>query len=152
MTLATNIAKHLREVFFGGNWTCSNMRDQLKEVTWQQAGKKVHSANTILTLFSHMSYYVALQLRVLRGGPVEGSDEESFRHGDLESQEQWELKKDQLWRDVEELAALVEKLPDNVFWEDFRDKKYGSYYRNLHGLIEHTHYHLGQIALLKKWL
>ncbi|HAI83731.1 MAG TPA: DUF1572 domain-containing protein, partial [Chitinophagaceae bacterium] len=26
----------------------------------------------------------------------------------------------------------------------------GTYYRNILGLIEHTHYHLGQIALIKK--
>ena len=29
-------------------------------------------------------------------------------------------------------------------------EKYGTYYRNFHGLIEHAHYHLGQIVLIKK--
>ena len=34
----------------------------------------------------------------------------------------------------------------------FVKPEYGNYYRNLHGLIEHTHYHLGQVALIKKLL
>ena len=47
-------------------------------------------------------------------------------------------------------AQLVERLPQETLWEDFTDKKYGTYYRNLHGIIEHTHYHLGQILIIKK--
>jgi hypothetical protein len=30
------------------------------------------------------------------------------------------------------------------------EEKYGSVLRNIMGVIEHTHYHLGQIVLLKK--
>jgi hypothetical protein len=33
---------------------------------------------------------------------------------------------------------------------DFDDGKYGTVLRNILGLIEHTHYHLGQIVILKK--
>ena len=29
---------------------------------------------------------------------------------------------------------------------------HGNYYRNLHSIIEHTYYHLGQISLIKKIL
>ena len=29
-------------------------------------------------------------------------------------------------------------------------EKYGNYFRNLTGIIEHLHYHLGQIVLIKK--
>jgi len=50
------------------------------------------------------------------------------------------------------LADLTEALPESRLQETFADEKYGNYYRNLHGLIEHTHYHLGQIVLIKKLL
>jgi len=30
--------------------------------------------------------------------------------------------------------------------------KYGNYFRNIVGVIEHIHYHLGQIVLIKKIL
>ena len=56
------------------------------------------------------------------------------------------------WSDAETLANLIEQLPESRLWEDFSDNKYGNYYRNLHGIIEHCHYHLGQIVLIKKLL
>ena len=54
------------------------------------------------------------------------------------------------WEQAEQFAKLVEQLPDSQLFDDFSDKKYGSYFRNLQGIIEHTHYHLGQIVLIKK--
>jgi hypothetical protein len=53
---------------------------------------------------------------------------------------------------AETFAGLVEQLPDAILLENFTDGKYGNNYRNLHGVIEHTHYHLGQIVLVKKIL
>ncbi len=44
----------------------------------------------------------------------------------------------------------IEQLPESKLWETFSDEKYGNYYRNIHGIIEHIHYHLGQIVLIKK--
>ncbi|MGN6163930.1 MAG: hypothetical protein ACTHOF_05245 [Flavisolibacter sp.] len=43
-------------------------------------------------------------------------------------------------------------MADSKLDEIFVDEKYGTYYRNLQGIIEHTHYHLGQIVLIKKLL
>ena len=57
---------------------------------------------------------------------------------------------DQFWSDGEKFISLVEQLPDNKLDETFVHEKYGNYYRNLHGVIEHCHYHLGQIVLIKK--
>lgn len=50
------------------------------------------------------------------------------------------------------LFYTLETLDEAKLFEDFADPKYGNYYRNLHGIIEHTHYHLGQIVLIKKLL
>ena len=32
----------------------------------------------------------------------------------------------------------------------FGNEKYGTYYENIQGVIEHLHYHLGQIVVVKK--
>ncbi|HBC04915.1 MAG TPA: DUF1572 domain-containing protein, partial [Aequorivita sp.] len=39
---------------------------------------------------------------------------------------------------------------DEKLNEIFADEKYGTYQRNIEGMIEHCYYHLGQISLLKK--
>lgn len=64
--------------------------------------------------------------------------------------EDWENMLQKIWTDAETLGQLVAQMPDEKLWTDFKDNKYGNYYRNLHGIIEHAHYHLGQIVLLKK--
>ena len=41
-------------------------------------------------------------------------------------------------------------MPEGQLKENFVDEKYGSYLRNIDGMIEHCYYHLGQIVLIKK--
>ena len=152
MNLTAQIAKHFREIYFGGNWTSSNLKDNLAGVTWQQATTTVYSFNTIATLVYHINYYVSAVLRVLQGEALDASDKYSFNLPPILSQNDWEKLLNKLWSDAENFAQLVEQLPEHKLWEDFTDKKYGNYYRNFHGIIEHSHYHLGQIVLIKKIL
>ncbi len=152
MNLTAQIAKHFRDVHFGGNWTSVNLKDSLVNVTWQQATTQVYSCNTIATLVFHMNYYISAVLKVLQGGPLDAHDKFSFDHSPIESQEDWEKLLDKTWADAEKFASLIEQLPESKLDETFSDEKYGTYYRNLHGIIEHIHYHLGQIVLIKKIL
>lgn len=150
MTLTQHIAKHFREVHFGGNWTCVNIKEQLSTVSWQQATTKVHTFNTIATLTCHMSYYVDAVLKVLKGHPLNAHDDLSFILPPINNRQDWESILNKYWTDAEEFATLLEQLPDEKMWQNIADEKYGIYYRNIHGIIEHSHYHLGQIVFLKK--
>ena len=152
MKLTAQIAKHFRDVHFGGNWTSVNLKDSLANVNWQQATTQVYSCNTIATLVFHMNYYVSAVLKVLQGSPLDAHDKYSFDHPPIRSQEDWEKLLDKIWTEAEKFASLIEQLPEDKLGETFSDEKYGTYYRNLHGIIEHTHYHLGQIVLIKKIL
>ena len=150
MNLPAQIAKHFREVHFGGNWTSSNLKDALTDVTWQQATTQVYSFNTISALTYHINYYISAVLKVLQGEPLNASDKYSFDQPPILSQEDWERLLDKTWKDAENFAVLMEQLPEGKLGDIFSDEKYGNYYRNFHGIIEHTHYHLGQIVLIKK--
>ncbi len=35
MDLTAQIAKHFMAIHFGGNWTSSNLKENLADVTWQ---------------------------------------------------------------------------------------------------------------------
>lgn len=152
MQTTKQIAKHFRELHFGGNWTTSNLKDNLKDVTWQQATTQVYGLNSIATLVYHTNYYVSAVIKVLQGEPLSAKDEYSFSHPPIQSQEDWDKLLTRVWAEAELFANLVEALPDDILGENFTDEKYGIYYRNLHGIIEHTHYHLGQIVVIKKIL
>ena len=150
MTLTQQTAKHFRDIHFGGNWTTVNLKDTLADVTWQQATTKIDSLNTIAALVYHVNYYVDAVLKVLKGGALEAHDKFSFDVPQITSDTEWQNLVNKALNQAAEFADEIEKLDDTIFFQDFTDSKYGNYFRNLHGIIEHTHYHLGQIAIIKK--
>ena len=152
MDYTQQIAKHLRDVHFGGNWTAVNLRDKLADVTWQQATARVDAFYSIATLVFHMNYFICATIRVLRGGPLDAKDKFSFDCPPITSQQDWKCLLNKSWEDAEELASLIEGMPESQLAEIFVDEKYGTWYRCLQGPIEHCHYHLGQIAVIKSLL
>lgn len=150
MSLSAQLARHLREVHFGGNWTSSNLKDNLANVSWQQATTKVGSLNSIAALVYHMNYFVKAVLNVMQGKPLDAHDKYSFDLPPIQSKEDWDSLLAKTWADAENLAILIEQMPESRLWDDFADAKYGNYYRNLQGIIEHCHYHLGQVVVVKK--
>lgn len=141
---------HLHQVFFGGNWTSSCVKDQLSEVSWEESIKITGRRNSIATLTFHIAYYVRAQLGVFELGILDAHDELSFDHPPIESKKDWDEMRAEIYSEVERLVELISQFPDSKLHEPFVDNKYGSYFRNILGLIEHTHYHLGQIAVSKK--
>lgn len=122
------------------------------DVTWQQATTQVYSLNTIAVLVYHTHYYVAAVTKVLQDEPLNAKDKYSFDVPPIERQEDWDSLLKKMFNDAEVFSGLIEGLPEARLWETFTDEKYGNYYRNLQGIIEHLHYHLGQIVLIKKIL
>ena len=152
MNLSSHLAKHFRDVHFGGNWTAVNLKDTLADISLEEAGTRVGSLNTILALVYHINYYVTAILKVLNGSPLDASDKYSYDHPGPGNEAEWQQLLQQYREQAENFAAKVEQLPDEMIWANFSDGKYGNYYRNIQGLIEHTHYHLGQISLVKKMI
>lgn len=150
MTYTQLIGKHIHDVHFGGNWTCSNLKDLLSDVTLEEALTTVDGLNTIATLTFHMHYYALAITQVLEGMPLDAKDEYSFAHPAFESEDAWKSFVKSVLETADRFAKLTEQLPDNRLKELFSDAKHGTYFRNLVGFIEHTHYHLGQIAVIKK--
>ena len=90
MNIPQQIAKHLRDTFFGTNWTCVNLQEQLKDVTWEQAKTQVYELNTIFTLVQHINYYVPAQIQVLQRNPLIASDAESFITPNINNENEWQ--------------------------------------------------------------
>ncbi len=148
--LSNQSAKHFRDVFFGGNWATRNLKDILSDVTWEEATTSIHDFNTIATLTYHVTYYIPVLIDVLEGKPLSGKDELSFSHPTISSKEDWESIQARGWKNVERAADLIDQLPEDQLNLPFTDERFGTYFRNIHGIIEHTHYHLGQIVILKR--
>lgn len=152
MNYTKQIAKQLRDVHFGGNWTWVNFKETLDGITWGKATEQVHDFNTIAALVYHMNYYAAGVTEFLNGQPLTTKDKLSWEMRDLNSEEDWQNLLNEFWENAENLAKAIEEFPEEKLDEIFFEDQYGNYYRNLHGIIEHCHYHLGQIVLIKKIL
>lgn len=152
MTVSTQLAKSIRDFYNGGNWTGVNLKETLTDITWQEAITKVSDLNTIAMLVFHINYYVDAVLGVLRGGPLKASDKYSFDLQPLTSDDDWQKLKEYVFSQAELLATELEKLDERTLSEVFSDEKYGTYFRNVAGVVEHAHYHLGQIVIIKKMI
>lgn len=153
MKSTTQIANRFREILLNGTWVANtNFKAQLSDINWKQATHKIGNLNTIAILTFHIHYYIGGVLNVLKGGTLDIRDKYSFDMPPIESEEDWQKLLNQLWRDAEQFADMVEQMPEEKLDEFFVDPKYGSYRRNIDGMIEHSYYHLGQISLIKKML
>ena len=147
------IAKRFREVILNGTWVANtNFKDQLSNLDWKIATTEIKSLNTIAILAQHIHYYINGINRVFKGGTLDIRDQFSFDFPAMQSQEDWETFLSRFWSGAETFAAMIEQMPDEKLKQVFVDEKYGTYQRNIDGMIEHSYYHLGQIVLLKKMI
>lgn len=153
MTSNLELAKRFREVILNGTWIANtNFKHQLEHLNYTIATTKFANLNTIAVLAQHIHYYIGGIKKVLEGGPLDIHDKYSFDFPAVQSQTQWEHFLQRFFADAEAFALLIEQMPGQQLKEYFVDEKYGTYERNLEGMIEHSYYHLGQLVMLKKLL
>lgn len=145
-----SFAQHYHDFNFGGNWSWANLKDVLSDVNLEEALTQVDGCNTIGALAYHICYYPDIQGKVLEGGALVGSDKESFSHPEWQDENEWSEFKELVLERAKKFTGLLQNMSDPKLWEVFEKEKYGNYFRNISGMIEHSHYHLGQIVLLKK--
>lgn len=149
MYISEAIAQHILEVHFGNNWTDVNIRDVINDVTREEATKQTPaSPNTIASILYHITFYNKIVLERLRGHRIEIDDANGFNLPPLNTDVAWEqLKLDNL-QSAQELADEARKVTDDSLLQPILED-HSSKYKNLHGIAEHAHYHLGQIVILK---
>jgi hypothetical protein len=125
--------------------------DQLQNVDLQQALQKPGGSNSIAALVFHVNYYLAGLLEAFDKGVLNIRDKYSYDLPPISKEQDWEEMKSAFLRNAELFASRVEAFPDGTLDESFIDPKYGTYLRNIEGVIEHSYYHLGQVVLIRKW-
>ena len=151
MKKTEQLANRFREIILNGTWIANtNYKDQLENIDWEIAISELESLNTISILAQHIHYFVNGIKNVFNGGILKIRDKYSFDFPIIKSEDEWKAFLTKFWNDAENLTKLIEQLPDEKLNQSFVDDKYGTYQRNIDGMIEHSYYHLGQIVLIKK--
>ncbi len=145
------LSSRIREVLLDGRWIANtNYKEQLLNITWEQAIQKVGDLNTIAALTYHVNYYLAGVLNFFETGRLEISDTYSFDLPPIESEADWNKLVTDFLSNSERFANRIGKMDEQTLDLPFSDEKYGDYLRNIEGIIEHSYYHLGQISLIRR--
>ena len=147
------LANRLREILLSGKWVVgTSFKEQIEDLTWTEAIMKIENFNSISSLTFHINYYLSGVLEVFKGGDLTIRDKYSFDAPEIKDEKDWELRKEKLVKDSKEFIQLIENMNPDRLTEVFVKEEYGSYFRSVDVIIEHTYYHLGQIILIKKKL
>lgn len=147
------IASRPREVFLNGHWIANtNYKEQIQSISWEQATKKIGDLNSIAALTYHINYYLDGLLKAFENRKLEISDKYSFDLPVIGSQDDWNKLVKAFLENSEKFIGAIERMEDSKLDQPFIDEKYGTYLRNIEGVIEHSYYHLGQISLIKKMI
>lgn len=150
MNLTQLIAQHILETFEGGNWTDVNISDTSKEVTYKEAVIiTAASPNSIASLVHHIMFYNEVVLERLKGINPQIDETNGFNVPAIQSEEEWQNLQASCRKSFRILGGAVNALSEERLSE-LSPNSTSTIYKTLHGVVEHAHYHLGQIIILKK--
>ena len=147
------LAQGLHDVFFGGNWTDVSLRETLSDVTWQEASQTVpFTKNTIVKIVYHLKYSnLIVKERALGKAEQFENETEGFAAPVLNSENDWQQLQTETYRSAEELSAVILNFDEENLYKPILEG-FSTAYKNFQGVVEHAHYHLGQIVMIKKYL
>jgi uncharacterized damage-inducible protein DinB len=153
METGLQLANRFREVMLNGKWIANtNWKDQLSDTEWEIAIKPLLTFNTIAELAFHLNYYVSGLNDFFETENLSISDEFSFDFPPILSETDWDELRNTVLESCNKFAIYVDYLSLEKLESIFVNEKYGTYRRNIEGVIEHAYYHLGQVVLIKKGL
>lgn len=152
LNLAPQLSLQFSEVFLDGNWVATNYKSQLEDLNYDEAFAKVANHNTIALLTFHINYYIEGVLKAMDNGSLDIRDKYSFDMPHDMDSDRWNDLKNSFYNNAELMASRIAAMSDREIMAPFVERKYGNNYRNIHALIEHGFYHLGQLVLIKKLL
>jgi hypothetical protein len=145
------IADQLRRAFAGAPWHGYPLRDLLADVTAGQAlGRPLPSAHCIWELVLHIDLWVHIAFEATQGVPMPklyGTEKDWLAVAD--SSAAWTAATDHFFQNSERLAQAIEGFGDARLEDIVPGREYDFYYL-FHGIVQHSLYHGGQIAMLKR--
>jgi hypothetical protein len=151
-TECIRIADQLRRAFEGKAWHGPSLKNILADVTAERAGAHaVTSAHSIWELVLHIEVWAQEALAAANGVPMPNmlAPDKDFPAIRDSSPNAWEAAVNGMFSIGEALALAIGQFGDDRLTETVPGRRYDFYYL-FHGVIQHSLYHGGQIALLKK--
>lgn len=156
-TECTRTAEQLRRAFAGDAWHGPSLRELLADVNNNQANSRpLATAHSIWELTLHIGMWIGHAEASMRGVPmppfVESMPpEQNWPEIKDPGKAAWGRTVENTLRGGKELATAIENFGDERLAETVPGRDY-VFYSLFHGIVQHSIYHGGQIAILKKAL
>lgn len=145
------IVDQLKLAFDGEAWHGPALMEILADVdAHTAAARPISTAHSIWELVLHSTAWERVIItRIVEGRVVELSDEENFPRIEQVSEAVWRQAMDTLQKTHQELIKVASQLSESRMTDPVPGKNYNLLFM-LNGAVQHTAYHGGQIALLKR--
>ena len=144
------IVDQLNRAFIGEAWHGPAVIEILEGITAPQAAAHpLAGGHSIWELALHITAWTRAGSRRLRGDRAQLSEVENFPPVIDLSERAWEEARESIKAAYEELRGAIVLLDDSRLDQPIMEGM-SSVYVTLHGVIQHSLYHAGQIAILKK--
>jgi uncharacterized damage-inducible protein DinB len=152
MREAERIADQFRRAHEGEAWHGPSLRELLQDVTAEQAeARPIAGAHSILELVLHIAAWEAVARRRLEGDAARiYNTPEDWPAGDF-TEGAWREALETLEVENAKLRGAIFRLDDAKLDEPIFEGM-ASVYVTLQGVVQHSLYHAGQIAVIKKAL
>ncbi len=149
MTEVERIADQLTRSVEGNAWHGPALLELLEGVTSEVAAAPLAGPHTIWEIVLHIEAWLTAARRRIQGEAVSLSPAEDWPATGVTDAAAWTGARERLGHEYRRLFAAVRKLSDADLSVIVPGKDYTVYFL-LHGVIQHTLYHAGQIAFAKK--
>ncbi len=150
MTEVERIVDQSQRAFAGDAWHGPSLMAILKNVNAAQAAARpFKNAHSIWELVFHIAAWEQAGLRRLGGDRAELSNAEDWPQVVDTSEPAWAQATETLRAGHQQFQDAISKLDDSSLNQPIV-AGLATVYVTLHGIIQHTLYHAGQIAILKK--
>ena len=146
------IADQLRRAFSGDPWHGPPLSELLAGVTAEQARiRPLPAGHTIWELVLHIEIYVNIAFEAVQGIPMPKlfGTERDWPKEDSGGLAQWTGTTDRLFQSADRFAHSIEQFTDSRLEDTVPGREYDFYYL-FHGIVQHSLYHAGQIAMVKR--
>jgi len=146
----SRISDQLSRSVHGPAWHGPSMEEVLKDVTAGNATVRVCGAtHSIAELLLHAAAWARASRLAMDGVAIPEDLPDDWTTLDSLDEAEWtHLRKDAL-AELDQITAKTAEFPEARLTERVPGRNFDFYF-NLHGVAQHTIYHAGQIAILKR--
>ena len=150
MSEIANIVDEAKRAYEGNAWHGPALMELLSDVSAAQAAARpLPTAHSIWEIVLHIAGWQGVASHRVKGEPVSEPVFGDWPAVDDKSPAAWAKALSTLAGAQEELIREISTLPESALKQTAAGADYSLYFM-LHGVIQHTLYHAGQIALLKR--